>query len=66
MLLAAKNLICEILGRMKITGHIDPDMFDVFMRQRIYETYAAHVLPPEQRGEVDVAAMPGYARPPLI
>lgn len=53
-----------ILGRMKLTCHIDPDIFDVFMWHRIYERYAAQFLPPEQRSEVDLSQVPGYVPPP--
>jgi len=54
-----------ILGNMKLSGHIDPDIFDVFMWERVYERYARAFLPPEQLDAVDPARIPGYARPPL-
>ena len=50
-----------ILGRMSLEGHIDPDIFDVFIRQRIYQTYAGRFLKPEQLDAVDEARIPGYA-----
>ena len=49
-----------ILGRMKLDGHIDPDLFDVFIRQRVYLAYAQRFLAPEQCDAVDEAAIPGY------
>jgi hypothetical protein len=54
----------EILGRMKLGGHIDPDLFDVFMWEKVYEKYARQFLDPDQIDEVDAAAIPGYAPRP--
>ncbi|HKU69660.1 MAG TPA: HD domain-containing phosphohydrolase [Burkholderiales bacterium] len=53
-----------ILGKMKLTGHIDPDLFDVFMWEKIYEKYARQCLDPDQIDEVDVSQVPGYVPPP--
>ena len=53
-----------ILGRFKLNGHIDPDLFDVFMWERVYETYAREFLAPEQIDAVDPARIPGYVAPP--
>lgn len=50
-----------ILGRMSQKGHIDPDLFDVFVRQKVYLQYAIEYMEPEQIDEVDEAAIPGYA-----
>lgn len=49
----------DILGRMKDEGHIDPDLFDVFVGQKVYLRYAAHWLDPEQIDEdlLDEAAL---------
>jgi HD-GYP domain-containing protein (c-di-GMP phosphodiesterase class II) len=49
-----------ILGRMKETGHVDPDLFDVFVRDKVYLRYAREFLDPEQIDEVDEKAIPGY------
>lgn len=38
----------EILGRMKRDQHIDPDIFDVFVREKVYEEYARGYLDPAQ------------------
>jgi HD-GYP domain-containing protein (c-di-GMP phosphodiesterase class II) len=51
-----------ILGRMKQGGHIDPDLFDIFVRERVYLAYAREFLDPEQIDEVDEAQIPGYRR----
>jgi len=50
----------EILGRMKVNHHIDPDLFDVFIREKIYLKYAEKFLEPEQVDEVDQSKIPGY------
>jgi HD-GYP domain-containing protein (c-di-GMP phosphodiesterase class II) len=50
----------RILGRMKLDDHIDPDLFDVFMRSRVWLRYAERFLEPEQIDEVDLGQIPGY------
>ena len=50
----------EILGRFKQNGHIDPDLFDVFVRRKVYLRYAETYLDPEQIDEVDPSAIPGF------
>ena len=49
-----------ILGKMKIDHHIDPDLFDLFVRDKIYLKYAQQFLEPEQIDEVDQSNIPGY------
>jgi HD-GYP domain-containing protein (c-di-GMP phosphodiesterase class II) len=51
----------EILGRFKQNGHIDPDLFDVFVRKKVYRKYADLFLDKEQIDEVDESRIPGYA-----
>ncbi len=51
----------HILGQMRLNGHIDPDLFDIFVRSRVYERYAREFLDPGQIDEVDVSKIPGYA-----
>ena len=53
-----------ILGKFKLNGHVDPDLFDVFMWEKVYEKYAKEFLDPEQIDAVDVAGIPGYRPPP--
>jgi len=48
-----------ILGKFKLNGHIDPDLFDVFIREKVYLQYAEKFLGSEQRDEVDLSAIPG-------
>jgi HD-GYP domain-containing protein (c-di-GMP phosphodiesterase class II) len=50
-----------ILGRMKLDNHIDPDLFDVFVREKVYLEYARAHLKPEQIDAVDESAIPGYS-----
>jgi len=54
----------RILGKFKLNGHIDPDLFDVFMWQKVYLTYAAQCMDPAQIDAVDLAKIPGYVDPP--
>lgn len=49
-----------ILGKMKEDNHIDPDLFDLFIRERIYLDYARQFLEPEQMDEVDESKIPGF------
>ena len=53
-----------ILGKFKLNGHIDPDLFDIFMWEKVYEQYARQFLDPDQIDEVDVTQIPGYVPPP--
>ncbi|MFA6311885.1 MAG: HD domain-containing phosphohydrolase [Sterolibacterium sp.] len=50
----------SILGKFKEGGHIDPDLFDVFVRQRVYLRYAERFLDPQQIDTVDDSRIPGY------
>lgn len=50
----------RILGFMAKEGHIDPDLFDVFVRQGVWKQYAEEHLKPEQIDEVDLNAIPNY------
>ena len=50
----------EILGKFKENGHIDPDLFDVFVREKVYLEYAHRFLAPEQINQVDESKIPGY------
>ena len=44
----------RILGFMKDDAHIDVDLFDIFVKQKIYMKYAKGFLEPEQIDEVNV------------
>src|SRR3989440_3142354 len=49
-----------ILGRMKENGHVDPDLFDIFVRDKVYLRYAREFLDPEQIDAVDESKIPGF------
>jgi len=44
----------DMLHSFKIKGHIDPDLFDLFLTSGLYERYAERFLKPEQLDEVAV------------
>lgn len=48
-----------ILGKLKVGGHIDPDLFDVFIREKVYLDYVNQFLVPGQIDDVDLAKIPG-------
>lgn len=50
----------HILGKMKVENHIDPDLFDIFVREKIYLKYAQQFLEQEQIDDVDESKIPGY------
>lgn len=54
-----------ILGKMKLDQHVDPDLFNIFIWEKVYEKYAKEFLDPEQIDEFDVTKIPGYEAPPL-
>lgn len=45
----------SILQRMRQQNHIDPDLFDLFLRSRVWEKYARIYLRPEQLDVADPA-----------
>ncbi len=49
-----------ILGKMKLDHHIDPDIFDLFVREKIYLQYAERFLDSSQIDEVDETKIPGH------
>jgi HD-GYP domain-containing protein (c-di-GMP phosphodiesterase class II) len=49
----------RILGAMKRDGHVDPDLFDVFLRERVYLEYARRFLDPEKIDVIDWNSIPG-------
>ncbi|KFN48074.1 HD family phosphohydrolase [Arenimonas metalli] len=50
-----------ILGRMKLDHHVDPDLFEVFLRERVYLDYARRFLAPEQVDAIDWTRIPGVS-----
>lgn len=54
----------RILGNMKLNAHIDPDLFDLFISEKVYLRYAEKHLDPDQIDEVNLSEIPGYTPPP--
>jgi HD-GYP domain-containing protein (c-di-GMP phosphodiesterase class II) len=50
----------EILGKFSLNGHVDPDLFDIFVRKKVYQRYAEMYLDKEQIDPVDESRIPGY------
>ncbi|NRA39734.1 MAG: phosphohydrolase, partial [Planctomycetes bacterium] len=53
-----------ILSKMKMEGHIDPDIFDIFLASDIWKNYSIQYLDDNQRDDIDVTSLPGYT--PLV
>ena len=47
----------DIMANFKKNGHIDPDLFDVFVKQGVYRRYAEQFLDPGQIDAVDGPAI---------
>ncbi|MDX1609760.1 MAG: HD domain-containing phosphohydrolase [Halofilum sp. (in: g-proteobacteria)] len=52
----------QIMGQMCVDGHIDPDLFRVFVERGVYREYGERFLLPEQLDEVDPASIPGLGQ----
>lgn len=50
----------RILGSFALNGHIDPDLFDIFVRKKVYLTYAERFMDKSQIDDVDLSKVPGY------
>jgi len=51
----------RILGNFRLNGHIDPDLFDIFIKQKVYARYAERFLDADHQDEVDVTLIPGVS-----
>ena len=49
-----------ILGQFRLNGHIDPDLFDVFVREKVWLKFAQDFLDADQIDDVDLSCIPGY------
>ena len=49
----------RILSNFRDNGHIDPDLFDVFVKQKVYLRYAEEYLDVAQIDSLDVLSRPG-------
>ncbi len=50
----------KILGQMKLNKHIDADLFDIFMNEKIYLSYAKDYLNESQIDDIRHEEIPGY------
>jgi HD-GYP domain-containing protein (c-di-GMP phosphodiesterase class II) len=50
----------HIMGKMKLDGHIDPELFDLFISGQVYLCYADQYLDAEQIDKIDITKIPGY------
>ena len=50
----------KILGQMKLDNHVDADLFDIFMHNKIYLEYANKYLGKKQIDDIDLEHIPGY------
>ena len=50
----------NILGKMKLDSHIDPDLFDVFLHEKVYNEYADGFLDENQIDEFSEENLPGF------
>ena len=50
----------SILGKFAENGHIDPDLFDIFVRRKVYLKFAQKHMDARQVDAVDEAGIPGY------
>jgi HD-GYP domain-containing protein (c-di-GMP phosphodiesterase class II) len=46
-----------IMANFKKNGHIDPDLFNVFVKKGVYRRYAEQYLDPVQMDAVDEEAL---------
>ncbi len=49
-----------ILGQMKLDNHVDTDLFDIFINEKIYLDYANKYLGKKQIDEFVIEDIPGY------
>ncbi len=50
----------RIMDKMSNEGHLDPHLFDIFVRENVYLEYGRHFLDPEQLDAIDFATLPSY------
>jgi len=48
-----------IMGIMKLDNHLDPDLFDVFVNEKVYEGFAKEHLLPSQIDDFNINDIPG-------
>ena len=50
----------HILGRMAADGHLDPDIFAIFVERGVFLEYAHKYMAPGQIDDIGIADIPGY------
>ncbi len=50
----------DLMGKFKNSNHIDPDIFDIFIREQVYMKYALEFMLPTQIDCVDENNITGY------
>lgn len=50
----------QIMGKMSLGQHIDPELFEIFIEKKVYQRYAEVFLAPEQMDNICEADIPGY------
>jgi len=53
------SVALRILGEMKLDEHIDPDIFNVFINEKVYLQYANKFLETGQIDKIDIKGIPG-------
>jgi HD-GYP domain-containing protein (c-di-GMP phosphodiesterase class II) len=53
----------RIMQAMKRDNHIDPDLFDLFLRSGVFRAYAERFLTPQQIDDIDIASYLDPSRP---
>lgn len=53
----------DILGKFSLNGHIDPELFHVFVKEKVYLEYAKRFMDEAQIDVVDESKIPGYQAP---
>jgi response regulator RpfG family c-di-GMP phosphodiesterase len=51
----------QIMSNMTLNNHLDPDLFEIFVRSGVYMEYARQYLDPEQIDEVDIDSLPFFS-----
>ena len=45
---------------MNESHHVDSDLFDIFVRRKVYQRYPEMFLDPDHNDQVDESRIPGY------
>ena len=61
----ALSTAMKIMGEMKRNHHLDPDLFDIFVRSGVYREYATRYLPDRLIDDVDEEVLLKTTPPPL-